>query len=57
MTYIEQGQIRVGTEVITDPAYLVTRGLEDHITWSNNSKIKRKIMEYNGQVDDYELVD
>jgi U3 small nucleolar ribonucleoprotein protein IMP3 len=57
VTYIEQGQIRVGTEVITDPAYLVTRGLEDHITWSNNSKIKRKIMEYNGQVDDYELID
>jgi len=57
VTFIEQGQIRVGTEVITDPAYLVTRALEDHITWSNNSKIKRKIMEYNGDVDDYELVE
>lgn len=57
VTFIEQGQIRVGTEVINDPAFLVTRALEDHITWSNNSKIKRKIMEYNGDVDDYELVD
>lgn len=57
ITFIEQGQIRVGTEVITDPAYLVTRALEDHITWSNNSKIKRKIMEYNNTVDDYELLE
>ena len=57
VTFIEQGQIRVGTEVITDPAFLVTRALEDHITWSNNSKIKRKIMEYNNNIDDYELVE
>jgi len=57
VTFIEQGQIRVGTDVINDPAFMVTRALEDHITWSNNSKIKRKIMEYNGDVDDYELVD
>jgi len=25
ITFIEQGQIRIGTEVITDPAFLVTR--------------------------------
>jgi U3 small nucleolar ribonucleoprotein protein IMP3 len=56
ITFIEQGQVRVGTQIITNPAFLVTRSLEDHITWSNNSKIKRKIMEYNDQVDDYDML-
>lgn len=31
-TYIEQGHIRVGPHVITDPAFLVTRKMEDFIT-------------------------
>jgi U3 small nucleolar ribonucleoprotein protein IMP3 len=56
ITFIEQGQVRVGTQVITEPAFLVTRSLEDHITWTNASKIKRKIAEYNGQVDDYDMM-
>jgi U3 small nucleolar ribonucleoprotein protein IMP3 len=25
VTFIEQGQIKIGTEVVTDPAFLVTR--------------------------------
>lgn len=29
VTYVEQGQVRVGTDVITDPAFMVTRNLED----------------------------
>ena len=33
ITLIEQAQVRVGPEVITDPAYLVTRNMEDFITW------------------------
>jgi U3 small nucleolar ribonucleoprotein protein IMP3 len=56
ITFVEQGQVRVGTSVVTDPAFLVTRALEDHITWTNSSKIKRKIMEYNDQVDDYDML-
>ncbi len=56
ITFIEQGQVRVGTQVITDPAFLVTRSLEDHITWTNRSKIRRKIMEYKGKVDDYDMM-
>ncbi|CAG8717978.1 15613_t:CDS:2, partial [Dentiscutata erythropus] len=47
VTFIEQGHIRVGPETITDPAYLVTRNLEDFVTWVDTSKIKRKIMKYN----------
>ncbi|KAL9119422.1 MAG: hypothetical protein Q9187_004025 [Circinaria calcarea] len=30
--FIEQGHIRVGTEVIMDPAFLVTRNMEDFVT-------------------------
>lgn len=54
-TYIEQGQVRVGPEIVTDPAFLVTRSLEDFVTWTDGSKIRRHIMQYNDQVDDYEL--
>lgn len=47
---IEQGHVRVGTELIKDPAFLVTRKLEDYVTWVNSSKIKQHVLEYNGQV-------
>ncbi|RDA89683.1 hypothetical protein CP533_3349 [Ophiocordyceps camponoti-saundersi (nom. inval.)] len=53
---IEQGQVRVGTDTITDPAYLVTRSTEDFVTWVVGSKIKRNIMKYRDQLDDFELL-
>lgn len=52
---IEQGHVRVGTEVVTDPAFLVTRGIEDYVTWAVGSKIKRNIMKYRDKLDDFEL--
>ncbi|KAL5699898.1 hypothetical protein ACHQM5_025426 [Ranunculus cassubicifolius] len=54
VTYIEQGHVRVGPETITDPAYLVTRNMEDFITWVDASKIKRKVAAYNQKQDDYD---
>ena len=67
ITLIEGGHIRVGIilheqnaqigpETITDPAFLVTRTMEDYITWVDNSKIRRHIMKYQDQVDDYDLM-
>uniref|UniRef100_A0A1D1Z3M0 U3 small nucleolar ribonucleoprotein protein IMP3 n=1 Tax=Anthurium amnicola TaxID=1678845 RepID=A0A1D1Z3M0_9ARAE len=53
VTYIEQGHIRVGPETVTDPAFLVTRKMEDFIEWVDTSKIKRKVLEYNGELDDF----
>lgn len=53
---IEQGHVRVGTETITDPAYLVTRGMEDFVTWVDNSKIKRNILQYRDKLDDFDLL-
>ncbi|KAM8930892.1 U3 small nucleolar ribonucleoprotein IMP3 isoform 2-T2 [Pelodytes ibericus] len=55
ITFIEQGHIRVGPEVITDPAFLVTRNMEDFVTWVDLSKIKRHVMEYNEERDDFDL--
>lgn len=53
-SYIESGHLRIGPEIVVDPAYLVTREQEDFITWLDSSKIRRHIDEYNNQVDDYE---
>lgn len=54
--FIEQGHVRVGPEVVTDTAFLVTRNLEDFVTWVDSSKIKRNIMKYRDKLDDFELL-
>lgn len=56
ITLIEQGHVRVGPETMTDPAFLVTRSMEDFVTWVDTSKIKRKIMAYNDKLDDFDLL-
>lgn len=47
---IEQGHVRIGPELVTDPALLVTRSLEDFVTWVDNSKIRKHVLEYNDLV-------
>ena len=54
--YIEQGHVRVGPQTISDPAFLVTRVMEDAVTWVDGSKIKRKVLEYHDKLDDYDLL-
>lgn len=56
VTYIEQGHVRVGPEVVTDPAFLVTRNFEDFVTWTDSSRIREKVLRYNDQLDDYTLL-
>ncbi|CAL0326300.1 unnamed protein product [Lupinus luteus] len=56
VTYIEQGHVRVGPQTVTDPAFTVTRNMEDFITWVDSSKIKRKVLQYNDKLDDYDLM-
>ena len=53
---VEQGHVRVGTETVTDPAFLVTRAMEDFVTWSVGSKVKKNIMRYRDRLDDFELL-
>ncbi len=52
---IEQGHVRVGADVIKDPAFLVPRNLEDFVTWVDTSAIRKKVMEYKEMRDDYEM--
>ena len=56
ITFIEQGHIRVGPEVVTDPAFHVSRSMEDFVTWVDTSKIKRTVQKYNDKLDDYDLL-
>lgn len=49
---IEQGHIRVGPTPVTDPAMLITRPMEDFVTWVDTSARKRTIMKYNDEVGD-----
>ncbi|VVT56929.1 uncharacterized protein SAPINGB_P005416 [Magnusiomyces paraingens] len=53
--FVEQGHVRVGPQVITDPAFLVTKKMEDYLTWVDESKIKRNIAKYRQEVDDFLL--
>lgn len=55
-TFIEQGHVRVGTETVTNPAFHVTKNMEDFVTWVDTSKIKRKVLMYNDKLDDYDLL-
>ncbi|KAL9124252.1 MAG: hypothetical protein Q9217_006401 [Psora testacea] len=54
--FVEQGHVRVGTEVITDPAFLVNRNMEDFVTWVDSSKVKRNILRYREKLDDFDLL-
>lgn len=47
---IEQGHVRVGAEMIKDPAFLVSRTLEDFVTWVDGSTIRKHVLEYNNIV-------
>lgn len=42
--------------MVTEPAFLVTRPMEDHVAWVDTSSIKKKILKYNDKFDDYDLL-
>mmetsp|Transcript_12060 Transcript_12060/g.33203 ORF Transcript_12060/g.33203 Transcript_12060/m.33203 type:complete len:182 (+) Transcript_12060:115-660(+) len=56
VTFVEQGQVRVGPHVVTDPAFLVTKALEDYVTWVDSSKVRRTVAKYNDKLDDFDLL-
>uniref|UniRef100_A0A183BDB0 U3 small nucleolar ribonucleoprotein protein IMP3 n=1 Tax=Echinostoma caproni TaxID=27848 RepID=A0A183BDB0_9TREM len=53
VTFVEQGHVRVGPDIIRDPAFLVPRAMEDYITWAPGSKIRQRVDTYNGIRDDF----
>uniref|UniRef100_U5EZ58 U3 small nucleolar ribonucleoprotein protein IMP3 n=1 Tax=Corethrella appendiculata TaxID=1370023 RepID=U5EZ58_9DIPT len=52
---IEQGHVRVGVNVVKDPAFIVSRTLEDFVTWVDSSAIRQHVLEYNDMRDDFDL--
>jgi U3 small nucleolar ribonucleoprotein protein IMP3 len=56
VTFCEQGQVRVGPHVVTDPAFLVTKSMEDYVTWVDTSKVRRAVNKYNDKLDDFDLL-
>ncbi|TRY62536.1 hypothetical protein TCAL_02060 [Tigriopus californicus] len=52
---VEQGHVRVGPDMVKDPAFLVTRNMEDFVTWVNASAIRKKMLEYKEMRDDYDM--
>lgn len=54
-TFIEQGHVRVGPDTVIDPAFHVTRNMEDFVTWVDSSRIRRKVAQYNDNLDDFDL--
>lgn len=51
--FIEQGHVRVGTEIVTDPAMLITRGMEDWVAWGQGG-VKSIVEGWRGQRDDFD---
>ena len=47
--------MRVGPDVVKDTAFLVTRNLEDFVTWVDTSKIRKHLMEYKELRDDFDM--
>ena len=39
--------------MVTEPAFHVSRNMEDFVTWVDSSKIRRKVQKYNDAVDDF----
>merc|ERR1719486_745877 len=56
VTFIKQGHFRIGPDVVSNPALHVTRDMEDHITWSEGSSMKRHVQEFKDQADDFDLL-
>ena len=49
------GHVRVGPDVIKDPAFIVTRNMEDFVTWVDTSAIRKRVLEYKEIRDDYDI--
>ena len=54
--FVEQGQVRIGPNVVMDPAFLVTKTMEDFVTWVDSSKVRRAVHKYNDKLDDFDLL-
>lgn len=54
-SYVKSGHVRLGPQLISDPATIVTRRMEDFITWRDGSKLRQHIADFNNVRDDFEM--
>ncbi|KAF2071583.1 hypothetical protein CYY_007092 [Polysphondylium violaceum] len=54
-TLLRHGHIRIGPQVITDPALIISRKSQDLLTWVDSSAMRRKVAQYAGVLDDYDM--
>lgn len=54
--FVQHGHIRVGTRIVNDTSVIISRAMEEFVTWSDTSKIKMKINEFNDERDDYQYL-
>ncbi|XP_055948087.1 U3 small nucleolar ribonucleoprotein protein IMP3-like [Argiope bruennichi] len=54
--FVEQGHVRIGPNVVMDPAFLVTKNMEDFVTWVDRSAIRKHIANYNEEMDDFDFM-
>lgn len=54
--FCEQGHVRMGPEIVTNPAMHVTRQMGDHIAWAEGSSIKRTVRKFHNEEDDFTLL-
>ena len=56
VAFVQRGDVRVGPTVVTDDAFLVTRTMEDFVTWAAGAAQRRHIAKYNNKLDDFDLL-
>ena len=54
--FVEHGHVKVGGVVVKDPSAMISREVEEYVTWVDSSKIKKKIEEFNTERDDFKYV-
>ncbi|KAI5191051.1 U3 small nucleolar ribonucleoprotein IMP3 [Nematocida sp. AWRm77] len=42
-TFVKHGHVKVGTQIATDPGLILSRAMEDFVTWRDGSKVKNTI--------------
>ena len=54
--FVQHGHFKIGDTVVNDCEVLVDKNTEQFIKWSEKSKIKKKLDEIHGDLDDFEYI-
>ncbi|KAI5147982.1 U3 small nucleolar ribonucleoprotein IMP3 [Enteropsectra breve] len=51
--FVQHGHVRLGAKTLNDTSTLISKAMEEFVTWTDSSKIRKKIDEFNDEYDDY----